>query len=57
MALAAKTAIAPGPIEANGPRGSIRADRLKVQRTDLERGDVTIRFEGNVRVIYRSKTD
>ena len=57
MDLAAKTAIAPGPIEANGPRGSIRADRLKVQRTDLERGDVTIRFEGNVRVIYRSKTD
>ena len=53
--LSAKTAVAPGVIEATGPRGGIRADRMQVRRTGEENRDVTVRFEGNVRVTYRPK--
>lgn len=52
--LATKTAVAPGPVAAKGPLGSIRADRLQVDRATPETRDVTIRFEGNVRLVYRS---
>ena len=48
-----KTAVAPGSVEASGPLGSIRADRLAVERASPETREVTIRFEGNVRVIYK----
>ena len=53
--LATKTVVAPGAVSAEGPNGSIRADRLKVNRATPEDRDVTIRFEGNVKVIYRAK--
>jgi len=53
--LSSKTAVAPGEIEANGPRGGIRSDRMEVRRSGEENRDVTVRFEGNVRVIYRPK--
>jgi len=53
--LAAKTAVAPGAIEATGPRGDIRADRMQVRRMGKDNRDVAVRFEGNVRVIYRPK--
>jgi lipopolysaccharide export system protein LptC len=54
MDLSTKTAVAPGAVAAEGPRGSIRADRLQVNRATPESRDVTIRFEGNVRLVYRA---
>ncbi len=51
--LSSKTAVVPGTIEANGPRGGIRADRLEVERTGERNRDVTLRFEGNVRVTFQ----
>lgn len=53
MDLAAKTAVAPGAVAAEGPMGSVRADRLKVDRATPETRDVTLRFEGNVKLVYR----
>jgi lipopolysaccharide export system protein LptC len=53
--LAARTAEAPGRIHAEGPRGGVEADRVKVQRGE-SKDDVTIRFEGNVRVTWRPAT-
>ncbi len=52
--LSDKSALAPGKVQANGPMGSIRADRLTVSRADPKARDVTIRFEGNVKLIYKS---
>ena len=54
MDLARKAAVAPGTVAAEGPAGSIRADRLKVRRVDPEKSDLTLRFEGNVKLIYRA---
>lgn len=50
--LANKTAVAPGMVQAEGPLGGIRADRLSVVRKTPEAKDVTVRFEGNVKVTY-----
>ena len=47
--LAARTAEAPDRLRAEGPRGAIEADRVRVVRGDGE-DQVTVRFEGNVRV-------
>jgi len=55
--LSAKTAIAPGEVVAEGPRGGIRADSLRVRKTGEADNALTIRFEGNVRVTYRPATD
>jgi lipopolysaccharide export system protein LptC len=50
--MAAKTAEAPERVHAEGPRGGIDADRVRVVRGEGE-DNVTVRFEGNVRVTWR----
>lgn len=50
--LAAKTAVAPDRLHAEGPRGAIEADRVRMVRGDGE-GEVTMRFDGDVHVTYR----
>lgn len=52
--LAAKTAVAPGKVSAEGPVGSIRADRFRVNRASPDDRHVTIWFEGNVKLIYQA---
>lgn len=49
--MAAKTAEAPQRLHAQGPRGGVEADRVRVLRGGKD--DMTVRFEGNVRVIWR----
>ncbi len=56
MNLDAKTARAPGEVSAAGPLGSIRADRMQIRPAGADTRDVIIRFEGNVRLIYRGKS-
>lgn len=51
--MAAKTAEAPQRLHAEGPRGGIEADRVRVIRGEGGKNDVTVRFEGNVRVNWR----
>ena len=55
--LAKKTAVVPGAVQAKGPAGSIRSDRMRVERADPETRDVTLRFEGNVRLIYQQAAE
>ncbi len=51
--MAAKTAEARERVHAEGPRGGIEADRVRVVRGDGGKDDVTVRFDGNVRVTWR----
>lgn len=51
--LDSKTAEAPGRISADGPIGSLEASRFRVRRTDPEGKDVTLRFEGDVKLVIR----
>lgn len=46
--LATRSADAPGTVEATGPRGSIRADRVRVEDGE----NAVLRFDGNVRVTF-----
>ncbi|HET7408816.1 MAG TPA: LPS export ABC transporter periplasmic protein LptC [Paracoccaceae bacterium] len=50
--LATKTAEAPRRLRAEGPRGSIEADRVRLTRGEGA-DDLTIRFEGDVRVNWQ----
>lgn len=49
--LETRTAEAPRRLHAEGPRGSIEADRVRVLRGETD--EMTVRFEGNVRVNWR----
>ena len=51
--LATKSAVVPGTVRAEGPRGDIVADRMRVDRASPDSADLIVRFEGNVRVRYR----
>jgi lipopolysaccharide export system protein LptC len=48
----ARTAEAPERLHAEGPRGGIEADRVRVVRGTGEE-EMTVRFEGNVRVTWQ----
>lgn len=48
--LASKSALVPGPIEAEGPRGQLAANSMRVDPTAPDSRDVVVRFEGNVRL-------
>jgi lipopolysaccharide export system protein LptC len=50
--MAAKTALAPGRLMAEGPRGSIEADHVRAAQAADGEKPVTLWFDGNVRVIY-----
>lgn len=54
MDLAGKTARAPGSIHAEGPRGGISADSVRMEQAENRK--VVIRFEGNVRVTFAPGT-
>lgn len=54
--LAKKSAVAPGTVRAEGPRGDLVADRMQVERAAPDSRDLIVRFEGNVRVRYRPAT-
>lgn len=51
--LATRTAVAPARVRASGPRGNLRADRLRIRQTGDRKGDLTMRFEGNVRLVLK----
>lgn len=46
-----RTAVVPGHVFATGPRGSIEADRLKIEQIGETRRETVATFKGNVRVI------
>ena len=48
-----RTAHAPTAVKASGPRGGIQADRVTIETGPEESGDAVMRFEGNVRVLFR----
>ncbi len=48
-----RSAVSPGVVVATGPRGAIEADRVRVETGEDGKRDVTIFFEGNVRVRFR----
>lgn len=50
--LAARNAIAPEHLRAEGPQGSIEAERARISRGETD-DDMTIRFEGQVRVKWQ----
>ena len=54
MNLDTKSATVPGEVRATGPIGSIRADRMQVRTAAPNSRDVVIRFEGNVKLVYRA---
>ena len=47
-----KSAFAPGHVKATGPRGAIEADQVTIDSNGGQKGQVMMRFEGNVRVQY-----
>ena len=47
-----KSAFAPGRVKATGPRGAIEADQVTIDSNGGQKGQVMMRFEGNVRVQY-----
>ena len=51
MDLATRTAVAPEPFSAEGPIGTLRADRARME-TDEATDDVVLRFDGNVRMTF-----
>lgn len=53
--MAAKTASAPGRLNAEGPRGGIEADSVQIRQGAGGKRDMTIRFDGNVHVTFRPK--
>lgn len=48
--LARKSATVPGAVSAEGPRGRIEADKMRMDTIDADRRDVVLFFEGNVRL-------
>ena len=48
--LAQKSATVPQEVQAEGPRGNIRADKMRMQAAAPETRDVIVFFEGNVRM-------
>lgn len=50
-----KTALAPGHLLAEGPRGSIEADHVRAEQGPGEARPVTLWFTGNVRVVFIPK--
>ena len=48
--LARKTAKAPGPVSAHGPRGELHADSMRVDPARPDSRDMIVRFQGNVRL-------
>lgn len=55
MDMGQKTAVAPGALRATGPRGSIRANKVRVDQTGEDDGSATIWFDGDVKVLFRPK--
>lgn len=53
--LAARSAIAPERLRAEGPRGNIEADRVQLVRGEAD-DDLTIRFEGHVQVNWQPES-
>lgn len=51
--MAARTAEATERLRADGPRGGIEADRVSIVRGEGGKEDMTVRFEGNVRVNWQ----
>ncbi len=52
MALDRTFVEAPGPVNANGPPGSITADRMMLKSADDTVGNYQLVFNGNVKLIY-----
>lgn len=52
-----KTAKIPGAVRATGPLGGLDADRVHITPSAPNSKNVTVRFEGNVRVTYIPKSD
>ena len=48
-----RTAFAPSAVKASGPRGGIQADRVTIETGPDDGGAAVMRFEGNVRVLFR----
>ena len=55
--LARKSAKAPQTIVAEGPRGRLEADQMRVDSVDPDSRDVVMHFEGNVRLRILPKQD
>ncbi|MEM1161294.1 MAG: LPS export ABC transporter periplasmic protein LptC [Pseudomonadota bacterium] len=55
--LTTKTATVPGPVEADGPRGGISADRMELRQEQSESRALTAVFQGNVRVVLLPSAD
>jgi lipopolysaccharide export system protein LptC len=49
----ARSAFAPGTVFASGPRGQIEANSVRIVGASDQGRDMTIYFEGNVRMVYR----
>lgn len=54
--LSARSATAPTRLRADGPQGSIEADRVSIAQGEAD-DDMTIRFEGDVRVNWQPSAD
>lgn len=52
-----KSAIAPSRVEASGPRGAISANRVRMEGAGSGTDDVTVWFEGNVKVTFQPETE
>lgn len=52
-----RVAIVPGHVFATGPRGSIEADRLRIEQVGETRRETVATFKGNVRVVITPKQD